>query len=189
VFTAAASTDGVHVFEGYARSRKRRGLEQKTVDVMLAVDMLSHTFRRNMLSTTLLSGDADFKPLLDALVQYGMNVTLWYPANETSTELIQAADTRVKLGWYGLRSILTEASQRTFIIPQPAHGAPSTDWGELVFSWHDGGKQHGLYMQKDQQIVLTRVDDPLNTLCVIQILNYCVNAALRHETSTFQKRL
>ena len=108
IFDAAASADGIHVYEGDARRRRRRGLQQKKVDVMLTVDMLSHTFRRNMLSATLLTGDGDFKPLLDALVEMGMFVTLWYPADETSSELIQAADARIKLGWYDLQSILLQ---------------------------------------------------------------------------------
>jgi hypothetical protein len=164
VFGAASSTDGVHVYEGDARRRQRRGLEQKMVDVMLAVDMLSHTFRRNMLSTTLLSGDADFKPLIDALVQYGMNVVLWYPADETSSELLRAADVRVKLGWYDLRSLLTESSQKAFVLPNPGHTSPETQRGQLVFGWNAAGKEHGIYIRSDGQILVTREDDPLNTL-------------------------
>ena len=35
---------------------------------MIAVDMLTHPFDRNMERATLLAGDLDFKPLLDALV-------------------------------------------------------------------------------------------------------------------------
>jgi uncharacterized LabA/DUF88 family protein len=164
VFSAASSTDGVHVYEGDARRRQRRGLEQKMVDVMLAVDMLSHTFRRNMLSTTLLSGDADFTPLIDALVQYGMNVVLWYPADETSSELLRAADVRVKLGWYDLRSLLTESSQEAFVLPNPGHTSPKTQRGRPVFEWNVAGKEHGIYIRPDGQILVTREDDSLNTL-------------------------
>jgi uncharacterized LabA/DUF88 family protein len=121
VFDAAVATDGVHVYEGDARRRRRRGLEQKKVDVMLTVDMLSHTFQRNMRSATLLTGDGDFKPLVDALVHMGMFITWWYPADETSRELIEAADSRFKIGWYDLESILTPTSQQLFEIPKPGH--------------------------------------------------------------------
>jgi uncharacterized LabA/DUF88 family protein len=56
VRNAAASVDGMHVYEGDTRQRRGRGgLEQKQVDVMLTVDMLTHTFRRNMDATTLLT--------------------------------------------------------------------------------------------------------------------------------------
>jgi uncharacterized LabA/DUF88 family protein len=47
-----------------------------------------------MHQATLLTGDNDFKPLIDALVQDGLFVTLMYPPDETSRELMQAADAR-----------------------------------------------------------------------------------------------
>jgi uncharacterized LabA/DUF88 family protein len=108
VFDAAGAVDGMHVYEGDARQRRRGkgGLEQKKVDVMLTVDMLTHTFRRNMDAATLLTGDVDFKPLIDALVQNGMYVTLWYPPGETSLELQRAADTRRPLTLTTLRGYL-----------------------------------------------------------------------------------
>jgi uncharacterized LabA/DUF88 family protein len=164
VFDAAASTNGVHVYEGDARRRRRRGLEQKTVDVKLTVDMLSHTFRRNMLAATLLTGDADFKPLVDALVEMGMFVTLWYPQDETNDELIKSADTRVMLGWYDLQSVLTAQSQPRFILPQPAHSRPSEPRGNLLFNWNRDGHDLGLYVQPDNEFLVTREDDPQNTL-------------------------
>jgi hypothetical protein len=43
---AVASVDRVRVYEGDARRRRKRGLEQKKVDVMLTVDMLTHAFRK-----------------------------------------------------------------------------------------------------------------------------------------------
>jgi uncharacterized LabA/DUF88 family protein len=76
LFDSAAGVDRVHVYEGDARRRRKRGLEQKKVDVMIAVDMLTHTFRRNMHEATLLTGDNDFKPLVDALVHEGMFITI-----------------------------------------------------------------------------------------------------------------
>jgi uncharacterized LabA/DUF88 family protein len=91
-FNEIRMLDGWHVYEGTLRRRKRRGNEQKEVDVMLAVDMLTHSFRKNMHSATLLASDLDFKPLLDALIYEGMRVSLWYPNGETNQELIFAAD-------------------------------------------------------------------------------------------------
>lgn len=89
--------DGFRVYEGDARKRRGRGLEQKKVDVMIAVDMLTHTIRKNMDKCGLLAGDLDFKPLLDALVNEGMYVTLHYPPRSTSRELRAAADARKPL--------------------------------------------------------------------------------------------
>jgi uncharacterized LabA/DUF88 family protein len=178
VFDAATATDGVHVYEGDARRRRRRGLEQKKVDVMLTVDMLSHTFQRNMLSTTLLTGDGDFKPLVDALVHMGMFVTLWYPANETSQELMQAADNRLKLGWYDLQSILTPASQQAFDIPQPHHSGAVGPVADVIFQWKVDGKDHGIYyLRSDGKFLVTRQDDDINVLYMkhsnLELLKQC----------------
>lgn len=88
--------DRFHVYEGdvrRARGRQERA-QQKKVDVMIAVDMLLHTFRRNMQSATLIASDLDFAPLLHALIREGMFLTLWYPPAATSAELQSAADSR-----------------------------------------------------------------------------------------------
>lgn len=63
----------------------------------IAVDMLTHSYRRNMHQATLLAGDLDFKPIVDALVQDGMYVELWYYPKSTSKELIYSADSRLIL--------------------------------------------------------------------------------------------
>jgi uncharacterized LabA/DUF88 family protein len=95
-----------HVNEGEVRrDDPKRGNEQKTVDVMIAVHMMTHSFRRNMHQATLLSGDLDFKPLIDALVLEGMSVTLWYPEGSTAKELIAAADRSIPLTGCGKRRV------------------------------------------------------------------------------------
>src|SRR5262249_1176454 len=58
----------------------------------LAVQALMHVFRRNTRVLTLLTGDLDFKPLVEALVQEGAYVTLAYEKRTTARELIYAAD-------------------------------------------------------------------------------------------------
>jgi hypothetical protein len=84
---------GFHVYEGTIKGEGGR-VRQKKVDTMIAIDMLTHSFRGNMDKVTLLTGDLDFKPLIDALIQQGMYVTLWYYPLEASEELIYAADAR-----------------------------------------------------------------------------------------------
>jgi uncharacterized LabA/DUF88 family protein len=118
VLEAAANVDGIHVYEGDARRRRRQGMVQKKVDIALAVDMLTHSFRKNMHRATLLTGDNDFKPLVDALVQDGMFVELWYPVDETSQELMQAADARRPLNMVRLCELLTISSQSKFCLPR-----------------------------------------------------------------------
>jgi uncharacterized LabA/DUF88 family protein len=123
LFDHLSNLDRFHVYEGdVRRSAARRGPEQKKVDVMIAVDMLTHSFRRNMHEATLLTGDLDFKPLIDALVQEGMFVTLWYPPGETSKELIAAADRSER---FSIRSVYDALPfPRPFEMPKTM-GAPS----------------------------------------------------------------
>jgi uncharacterized LabA/DUF88 family protein len=160
---SAAGVDRIHVYEGDARKRRKVGLEQKKVDVMIAVDMLTHTFRHNMHKATLLTGDNDFKPLIDALVQEGMFVTLWYPCGETSKELMNAADTRKRLGLLQLRDLLTSDSARDFSIPVATNMNPSVEPGKSITEWVTGGVRYTLNMEQDEYIVL-RDGDKLNRL-------------------------
>jgi uncharacterized LabA/DUF88 family protein len=163
LLVSAAGLDRIHVYEGDARKRRKVGLEQKKVDVMIAVDMLTHTFRHNMHKATLLTGDNDFKPLIDALVQEGMFVTLWYPCGETSKELMNAADTRKRLGLVQLRELLTSDSARDFSIPVAINMNPSVEPGTRITEWVTGGVRYTLNMDQDEYIVL-RDGDKLNRL-------------------------
>ena len=86
-FDSLRTIRGMHVYEGDSR-RRRRVVEQKKVDVMIAVDMLTHAFRGNMHKATILTADLDLKPLIDALVQNGMQVQLMYPHGKPNKELI-----------------------------------------------------------------------------------------------------
>jgi uncharacterized LabA/DUF88 family protein len=118
LFNHLKSIDTFHVYEGTARLRdKKKTQEQKEIDIMIAVDMLTHSFHRNMDEATLLTGDLDFKPLIDALVMNGMDVSLWYPKGETNYELVDAADSRRAItanmvyGWF------TDTFQKKVKIP------------------------------------------------------------------------
>jgi uncharacterized LabA/DUF88 family protein len=158
------STDRVHVYEGDARKRKQRGgLEQKMVDVMLTVDMLTHSFRRNMQRATLYTGDQDFKPLVDALVQEGMFVTLWYPPGETNSELIAAADRRRPMRLGELANLLTPESRARLRLPPVTNFPPEIEPGDKRCGWSDGGRSYGIY-RDGTDWVITRSGDALNRL-------------------------
>jgi uncharacterized LabA/DUF88 family protein len=153
IFDAAANVDRVHVYEGDAKRRRKRGLQQKKVDVMLTVDMLTHSFRKNMHRATLLTGDNDFKPLIDALVQDGMFVTLMYPADETSQELMQAADARFALTMLRLHDFLTVEGKRLFAIPERQVLGSSVGTGTHIRGWEQDGEEFGLHKRLDEFIV------------------------------------
>ena len=92
-----------HVRSGDAIHRKRRGNEQKMVDVQLAVDALRMAHLGLFSHLTLLTSDLDFKPLVDALVDMGVQVTVLYPRGETNEALTLAADFAEELSVERLR--------------------------------------------------------------------------------------
>jgi len=70
-FDYIRSVYGVHRQLGTLAGRRRGKKErrQKEVDVLLAVGMLTHGFNKNMSRAVLLSGDLDFRPVVEALVR------------------------------------------------------------------------------------------------------------------------
>ncbi len=84
--------DRMHVRPGISRHRKGRGLEQKGVDIQLAIEVYQHAVRGNMEDAVLITNDLDFFPLLDALTQTHVITELLYVAGKTSETLIEAAD-------------------------------------------------------------------------------------------------
>ena len=69
---------GFHVNTGSLRGEGGRQ-RQKQVDTMMAVDMLTHSYRKNASDITLLAGDLDFKPIVDALVPRQISFSGSYP--------------------------------------------------------------------------------------------------------------
>jgi uncharacterized LabA/DUF88 family protein len=105
-FDAIDKVEGVHVRYGYLSPGKKR--QQKEVDVLLAVDMLTHAFNKNMDEAVLLSGDRDFKPVVESLVRLGTLVKVAYDPRTGSRPLARAADNEMEIdinvlcGWIKL---------------------------------------------------------------------------------------
>lgn len=116
-FNQLRSIPGWHVSEGLARHRKKARQEQKEVDILIAVDMLTHTHRKNMHRLTFVSGDQDFAPLLEAVVRDGMYVELLYPLGHTSQDLIHFADVAKPMDVDYLHSISTRAFKQRNTLP------------------------------------------------------------------------
>lgn len=117
IFEGIRSGPGWHVSQGIAKHRKRFGQTQKEVDILIAVDMLTHTHRRNMQRLTFLSGDQDFAPLIETVVREGMYVELLYPEGHTSRDLISFADEANPLNIDFLYTIATDSFQREHKMP------------------------------------------------------------------------
>ena len=74
------------------KNRAKRGREQKGVDVLLAIDVLLHAVRGNIDEATIMTSDADFFPLFEALLQTKTRSVLRYDVRRTAPELIDSAD-------------------------------------------------------------------------------------------------
>lgn len=98
-FEVLQRTHGWHVQEGILKLKDKK-VNQKEVDVLIAVDMLTHSYRRNMHKLSFIAGDRDFRPLVDALVRDGMFVELLSEIESVSKELILTADAYVEIDLY-----------------------------------------------------------------------------------------
>jgi hypothetical protein len=76
-----------------------RSGEPTGVAVRLAVDLLQHATRGRMTHATLLSGNAEFAPLVDALVEIGTDVTVWAEAGSVAEPLRLASDHFLPIRW------------------------------------------------------------------------------------------
>jgi len=108
---------GLHLRLGTLKGGRRR--MQKEVDVLLAVDMLTHGFNRNMTHAILISGDLDFRPVVETLVRSGVFVEVWYEKRTGAKELPGAADFGTEITWETLYRWNTESFKS--IHRQPAH--------------------------------------------------------------------
>ncbi|WP_211474920.1 NYN domain-containing protein [Collimonas humicola] len=116
-FDKLRSLPGWHVSEGLAKWRKKKGSSQKEVDILITVDMLTHTYRKNMHRLAFIAGDQDFRPLLEAVVRDGMYVELWYESTSISTELKHTADATKELDFFTFYQYLDPVFQANNPIP------------------------------------------------------------------------
>lgn len=119
-FARIQALDRVHVALGQIVGRDRR---QKGVDVRLAVDMMTYAFRGNITRATIFAGDADFVPLLKALVAEGLHVTLWHPP-QANADLKGAADsTRLFNLKFDAQCLTSDGIRPAFLMRSSGGGA------------------------------------------------------------------
>lgn len=104
-------TLATHVRLG-ALTGQGKKIRQKQVDIMLAVDAMSHAARGNMRTVKIVSGDQDFTPLVEALVNMGLNVQVIGDSKHTSQTLADAADTFRALRFVDYFNWTDEAARR-----------------------------------------------------------------------------
>lgn len=91
-FARIQSQNYVHSRIGAIDGNVNEGVSQKGVDVRLTVDALLHSIRGNTRNVTIFTSDSDYIPLLSALVENGVNVTLMYDPQKANDFLIRSAD-------------------------------------------------------------------------------------------------
>jgi hypothetical protein len=87
---AIDALEGFHVRRGHLASGRNK--QQKEVDVLLAVDMMNHAFSRNMTKALLISGDRDFRPVVQSVAAIGTYVQVMYRKETGAKPLGNAAD-------------------------------------------------------------------------------------------------
>lgn len=152
------SLDGWHVFEGVMK-RKGRKATQKEVDVLIAVDMLTHTYRRNMHRLSFITGDQDFRPLIEAIVREGMFVEIRYDPASTSIELLNAADSRKPFIPNTLFNYLDEAFKKAH--PMPSQSLAAKSGGKIICRGKNKKLDHIEFIEEEGSF-LFRYPDLIN---------------------------
>ena len=123
----------LHVRYGTTKWAKRVGQEQKAVDVLLAVDVLTHAHSQPNYTATIVTSDLDFQPLFSALLQTPATTLLYYRPNHTNTDLIESADWAFKI----THNLLLRSCDPSFAAPYfPAHSSNP----DFAFAEPDGAE-------------------------------------------------
>src|SRR5574341_2345110 len=158
VFNKIREVDGTHVRLGSLTGSKKNK-RQKEVDILLAVDMMNHAVRQNMSRAFLLSGDRDFKPLVESLVQMGLFVIVVADIQHTSNELAWAADKYIKVTLREYHAWSTLKLQNKFPIPQIAVGNPDVSRYTLLKAGYLGDISTELYKTNSEFLMLYKRPD------------------------------
>lgn len=143
---------GCHIRRGVLKGEGKEK-RQKKVDVLLAVDMLTHAANKNMTKALLLAGDLDFQPAVESLVQLGIFVELIADDKHTALDLAWSASSYTKLTFKDYYSWSTYALKEKFPLPRTDQGGllvlegavvlkTGSLNGEAVTLYQSGGKTY-----------------------------------------------
>ncbi|MBI4669909.1 MAG: NYN domain-containing protein [Elusimicrobia bacterium] len=96
-------------FRGFDRNTNKPIFEQKRVDVLLSVDIVSLSATKNITDVILVAGDSDLIPAVIAAKNMGVLVTLWH-GKTPHNDLERVCDERRQF---------TDTVARNFLRPQP----------------------------------------------------------------------
>ena|SRR5258708_1824937 len=106
-----------HLRLGRLKGEGRRKRRQKGVDVFLAVDAMEQAARGHMKRATIITGDGDFEPLVQSLVDLGIYVTVRAAKNTCSDTLISSADCFHELDFGTFTQFATTELSEKYPIP------------------------------------------------------------------------
>jgi uncharacterized LabA/DUF88 family protein len=88
--------------------KKERGKKAKGVDIQLTVDILSNVYKDNVDSIYLISGDGDYKPVIEEAIRHGKHVYVAALSSGLNKELKYIADQFIDLDAYYFKPDVNE---------------------------------------------------------------------------------
>lgn len=179
-FSVLRGYDGWHVILGIVTGSAGR-LRQKEVDIRIAVDMLSHSHKKNMHKITFIAGDRDFKPLVDAVVREGMFIELMFERLSVSKELMEAADARVIIDPYTIQRWFNDHESLAYYLPNRGINSdqyPSRDNSHILLAKGliKNGNELNIYKYQEKYWAIHQFENR----------NYC---HYNHEDLDFLKKI
>jgi uncharacterized LabA/DUF88 family protein len=164
--------DGLQAFEGFhvrlgSLSGTSRKFRQKEVDILLAVDALEHSFRRNLSAITLMAGDLDFVPLVDSLVRTGTWVEILYDKRSFAQRLLDAADKAIALEFHNYYPLCNEDFRRAHPLPNVRAARnldPIAEGYRLTREGTCHGRPIGHYARLDEHLFFMPVDPDIQIM-------------------------
>jgi uncharacterized LabA/DUF88 family protein len=121
LFDRINRTPNMHVRPGLTRNRSpKKTLEQKGVDILLAIDVLKHASLRNIAQAHIMTTDLDFFPLFEALLDTPVSVNLHCFPSKTSNELMSLADNVMPITPYTVLTWFAYGDRDKFVQAMPA---------------------------------------------------------------------
>jgi hypothetical protein len=87
--------------------------------------MMNHAVRKNMGRAVLITGDRDFRPLVESLVQMGIFVVVAGDKAHGSRELLRAADSSIAFGFEDYFNLSTQSLQSDYPLPGSSRIKPN----------------------------------------------------------------
>jgi uncharacterized LabA/DUF88 family protein len=130
------------------RAVDKERAEQKGVDVLLAVDVLTHAARQNIDKVILISGNRDFKPLVESLVGMGLSVQLVSDPKTTAPEFAWVADSYRKLTFNDYYLWTSESLREKYPRADSSRHQPDIKGASLIKSRSLNGNEVNLYQSQ-----------------------------------------